>query len=241
MHHNSIRKYTAALLNFFNNVTVEYKKSDGELDTRYVPISFTSREKSKILDKATSKQLIEGNYNVLPLGTLALVGMQKNSDRTLNKNLKINKFEGADNLDFAFNSVPYDFAFTINYKCRGMTEATQIVEQIVPKFNPTINIDVWDAINLCAPTRIPVSLNGINIESESYSEISTNIVTVTFDIILSGNMSQPSTSMPKVKEFKIYLQKVEESEEAARASLLEWDVVDGIAQDDSFNITIEDQ
>ena len=38
-------------------------------------------------------------------------------------------------------------------------------------FNPIVNIDVYDAVNLDEPTRIPVTLLDIGINTEDYEEL----------------------------------------------------------------------
>ena len=165
-HHGSVRKYTAALLDFFNNVEIQYKISDGNPVTKSVPIRYTSREKSRIFEDYAIDQMLGGNYNFLPRGNLALSGITKAEARTTNKNLKIGTYASDTSMEFMHNSVPYEFAFDVSFQCRGMNEATQIVEQIAPKFNPTVNLDVWDAQNLDEPSRIAVKLNDIQIEQE---------------------------------------------------------------------------
>ena len=50
-HHETTRKYTAALLNIFGNAEVQYILSNSELKTVKIPIAYSSREKSRILDE----------------------------------------------------------------------------------------------------------------------------------------------------------------------------------------------
>ena len=54
-HHNTIRTYTGALLNLFNDLEVQYKNSVGEITSRNIPVRFASKEKSKILDDVVIK------------------------------------------------------------------------------------------------------------------------------------------------------------------------------------------
>lgn len=223
-HHGSIRKYTAALIDLFNEVEVQYQMSTGETITKKVPLTYSSKEKAREFDKHTAEQLRSGNYNVLPRGSLAFVSLDKHTERTPNKNLKINKFISDTAIEFAFNSISYDFSFEINFQCRGMNEATQIMEQIAPIFNPTVNIDIWDAQNLSEPTRIPVRLLGISFENEDYNELSSNIVTVVFNVALTGNLYQPIKSIPRINEFDIYLNQIENDTEASRKDMLAFDV-----------------
>ena len=223
-HHGSIRKYTAALLDVFNSTEIQYKKSTGEMVTKAIPLKYSTVEKIRVFDQYTVEQFLSGNYSVLPRASLALVSMTKASQRQTNKNSKINKFTSDSAMEYMYNSVPYEFAYDIVFQCRGMNEATQIIEQIAPKFNPTVNIDVWDAQNLNEPTRVPVSLTDISMETEEYDELSSNIITVTFNLNIVGNLYPPIKALPRVKEFQMYLNQIEDDENATRKEMLEWDV-----------------
>lgn len=222
-HHGSIRKYTAALLDLFNGIEVQYKTKAGTVITKSVPITYSSKEKSRILDGYTADQLASGNYNVLPKASLSMSTMLKSDQRTMNKNNKINTVANPKSFDFLYNSVPYEFTFELSVMCRGMNEATMIIEQVAPKFNPIVNIDIWDAENLHEPTRIPVKLLDIGIENEEYEELSTNIVTVSFGLSLQGNLYPPIQSIERIKDFKIYINE-QENNYYSKKSILGWDV-----------------
>lgn len=240
MHHGSIRKYTAALLDVFNDLEVQYKNSAGGSVGKRIPLKYSTREKSRILDDYSAEQILSGNHNVLPRATLAMASMSKAESRVMNKNNKIGQFRDVDSMEYMFNSVPYEFSFELNVQCRGMNEATQIVEQIAPVFNPILNIDVWDAANLSEPTRVPVRLDDISIETEDYDEISTNIVNVTLALSLVGNLYAPIKSIPRIKQFQMYFNQIEDEKNATRKEMLEWDVdVQGAVDHSSASFYVE--
>ena len=209
-HHNTIRTYTGALLNLFNDLEVQYKNSSGEVNSRNIPIRFATKEKSKILDEYTAEQLTSGNYNVLPRANLVWSNMIRAEQRTSNKNIKINTKATENTFEFLYNSVPYEFTYELTIMCRGMNEATMIIEQIACKFNPIINIDVFDATNLDEPTRIPVTLLDIGLEPSDYDELSSNIINVNVGISIKGNIYPPIKSIERIKEFKMFLNESQE-------------------------------
>ena len=236
-HHGTIRKYVASLLSTFNDIEIQYEKSSGEIISKNIPLVYTSREKVSVLDDYTSEQILSGNYSVLPRSSLALTGMTKAQSRTTNKNVKINKYKTEDTIDYLFNSVPYEFSFDLSYQCRGMNEATQIIEQICPKFNPTINIDILDADRLDEPTRVPIILNDINIENEEYSEISSNLFTLVFSLSLQGNLYPPIKSIDRVKEFRMRFSEYDNNNNFSRKSIINWDVnEDGTIENEEISV-----
>ena len=64
-HHNTIRRYTLALLDFFNDVEIQYKDSNGALVTKKIPIQYRNKEKYEMMDKSFQQE-ISGNMEVLP-------------------------------------------------------------------------------------------------------------------------------------------------------------------------------
>ena len=224
-HHNTIKKYTAAILDMLNDLEIQYERSDQTIINKSIPITYSSIEKSRLLDHHTSEQLASGNYNVLPRAHVALSTMVKSEQRITNKNVKINTVSTAETFDYMYNSVPYEFTYELTVACRGMNEASMVIEQIAPKFNPVYNIDVWDADNLDEPTRIPVKLLDISIETEEYEELSSNVVNVNVGFSLMGNMFPPVKSIPRIKEFKMILNE-QIDEKFTRKSIMGWDVND---------------
>lgn len=223
IHHGTIRKYTAALLDFFNGLEVQYEDSNGNVISRNVPVKYSTREKIHVLDDYTAEQLVSGNTNVLPRAALAWSTMTKAEQRVTNKNVKIAKIKTEDTFEYMYNSVPYEFTFELTIMCRGMNEATQLIEQIAPKFNPTVNIDIWDAGNLDEPTRIPVKLLDIGIESEEYEDFSSNLVSVNMGLSLMGNLYPPVKQIERIKDFKMYINE-QNGNFFTKKSIMGWDV-----------------
>ena len=212
-HHGTIRTYTGAILDLFNDLEVQYKNSKGEISSRNVPVRFSSREKSSILDEHTVEQISSGNYNVLPRANLLWSAIVKSDNRTTNKHVKVNTKANEDNFEFLYNSVPYELMFELAIVCRGMNEATMIIEQIAAKFNPIVNIDVYDAINLNKPTRIPVTLLDIGISTDGYEELSSNIITISCGLSVKGNIFPPIKTIERIKEFKMIISDIPENAE----------------------------
>lgn len=222
IHHGTIKKYTAVMLNIFNDLEVQYKDSNGVMHYKNIPITFSSVEKAKKLDDLTVEQLISGNYNVLPRASLSLDAVLKSEQRNTNKNIKINKVKNSDSYDYQYNSVAYDFVYELTIQCRGMNEATMILEQIAPKFNPILCVDIYDGLNLEQPTRIPIKLMDFTLSHEEYDEFSANIVTISCGFTVVGNLYPPIKTIDRIKEFKLQIK--EKNEDITKKVIMGWDV-----------------
>lgn len=218
--HNTIRKYTLALLDFFNEVEIQFKNSENAIITRKIPILYRNREKNQLMDK-TWLQEIQGNMNILPLGSLCLNSISKNSSRATSKYNRFTKKREDSTIEYMYNPVPYDFSFEVAYICRGMNEAAQIIEEICPKFNPNVAIDIYDSENQDEPSRIPIQLSDVSYEFLGFDELSMNLIKVTFGITVIGWMFPPIKDYSKIKEFNINLLTPQKESE-----LLHFDVID---------------
>ncbi len=205
-----------------NTKTPEYKYKN-------IPIKYSTREKINLLDEIDEQNLLSGNHNVLPKSSLALTTIVKNSERQSNKFVKIATTEFGE---FMFNAVSYDFSFDMTVMCRGMNEASMVIEQIASRFNPTYTLLINEIPNQVTPTSIPLQLLDIGVESLNYDELSTNIIHVSVGFMLKGNFYSPIEELEKIKNVEMYINFWHHSitNEYNRAKLFEYDVTDSILQ-----------
>jgi hypothetical protein len=231
--HNTIRKYTLALLETFNGIKVEYPvtNTNGTPEYKYknVPIRYSTREKLNLLDEVDEQNLLSGNYNILPRTSLALSTITRNSERQSNK---FNKIATTDFGEFVFNAVSYDFAYDMTIMCRGMNEASMIIEEIAARFNPNYTLLINEIPNQVKPTSVPLQILDISIEASDYDELSTDIITVNVGMNLKGNFYRPISNMEKIKNVDMYMNFWYQStaNDYNRAKLYKYDVTEGVLQ-----------
>lgn len=190
MTHNTILKYIALVKAFFNDLKITHKDDRGRYITRSIPMVYGKREKALVLDQYTEDQMTKGNTRVLPCGFITLEAFSKNEERQTNKN-RVSRLKDKCSTVAAYNSVPYDFIFSVSVRCRGASEAYQVAEQVGPMFNPTVNLDVYDCLYIEKPTRVAMTLDGLDVEAPEYDENSTNVYTVNISCTLRGWLYQP--------------------------------------------------
>jgi len=231
--HNTLRKYTLALLETFGNLKVEYTvNTNNNIETLYkkIPIKYSNREKINLLDEVDEQNLLSGNYNFLPRSKLTLTDLVRNIERQTIKFVKL----GTNNFgEFLFNAVSYDFNYEIVIMCRGMNEASMIAEQVTTKFNPTYNLLINEIPNQDVPTTVPIQLLAIEIEPQDYDELSTDIINIHVSISLKGNFYNPLDKQDKIKHLKMFLNLwyTSEQNDFNRAVQFDYDVVQELPTD----------
>ena len=218
-HFETLKTYTASLLSLFGDMETQVKHSGGKIHTSRVPIQYSNREKTDIMNQLTYEQIFSSNTQILPRAVLLFVSMSPARERAKNKFVKIAKIQIAkedtskeenskdfESMQFQFNSVPYNFEFQIVVQTRGMSEACQIIEQVCSYFNPSYNMKIREIpFKEIEPTSIKLELTNTTVEQQEIDEYSTNIVTITFDLTLSGNLYPCVKEQAIVKQIQTFL------------------------------------
>ena len=208
-HHQSIKKYTIALLELFSNFNLQRYNENGEVIKEFtVPIKFGNREKAFILQDFNNKDLIKGNINYFPRMILEFNSMSKASNRNTNKNSKI-KFKSEDGIKkYFYNSVAYNFNFTLYIATKGFTDATVLIEQIAPLFRPDVTVKIQELDIIDEPTSVQVSIGDFEIELPDVGD-EPKIVKVSLPITLKGNLYLPIKDAKIIKDIKLKLNAIQ--------------------------------
>lgn len=215
-HHASIKNYTIALLDLFNDIHVPRYNSSGEkIDDIVVPIKFGNRDKAYLLSEHDMDNIHNGNVNVLPRMVLQFDSMSKAQDRDTNKLSKINKRKVGTNpssllYQYHYNSRAYDFTYTIFIATRTFTDATIIVEQIAPMFRPDISLKIQEMDIQDEPTTVPVSIDDFSFTlPEDMVEDEIRVIEVEVSMVLKGNLYLPITDAGVINEMEINVDVIE--------------------------------
>ena len=202
LYFNTTRNYTLSILNALNNIKY-WVNIDNEDMEFIVPIKFGNYEKSIIFEDV-KEQYMSGNFNFLPRLVLSFSGMQKAPERITNKYKKFTKYEG-DNINFTYNSVPYNFNYDLTLQARGLTEAFMIVEQILPLFRPSMPLKIkeFPLFQHLTETQLLISDPEFDINEEFENE-DVNIMTVKFELMLKGNLYLPLELTGKIEKVEMY-------------------------------------
>jgi len=194
-HHQSIKNYTIALLDLFNDIQVpRYNSSNVQISEFPVSIKFGHRDKAFMLSDNDIENLTTGNLNILPRMVLEYNGFTKAQDRNTNKNQKINKKPKVGDpliTQYQYNGQAYDFNFTLHIATRTFTDTCIIIEQIAPMFNPDYTIKIKELDIQEEATSIPVSIGDFDTDLPEPNETDIRIIKSSLPVTLKGNLYMP--------------------------------------------------
>ena len=165
-YYGSIRKYVALFGTLFNDIHVIRDNTSRNLkQTIKVPVTYGPRE--KVLARLTQ----DPDLNRMPAITLPRMSFEiTNVSYAASRKLNTVGRRVAQNqdypskLNYAYNPVPYDIAFTLSIIVKNADDGAQIVEQILPFFTPEWTTTVELIPELNAVYDIPLVLNDVRSE-----------------------------------------------------------------------------
>ena len=171
-YHEILRRTVIAFGTLFNDIHVRHTGKNGEnLSEVKVPVSYGPRQKflARIqqqpeLNKATTLSL--------PRMSFEMTNIQYDPTR---KSGITQTFKASDgtNMKKVFMPVPYNIGFELNAMVKLNDDGLQIIEQILPFFQPafTLTVDLVDSIG--EKRDIPMVLDGISFQDDYEGDYAT--------------------------------------------------------------------
>ena len=164
----TMRKIVVGFGTMFNNIQLVRKDNNGNItQSMKVPLAYGPRDKFlvRLRDDA---DLSKASAITLPRIGFEINNLSYDSTRKLNRVQKFKKVKGdnADKLDTQYMPVPYNLDFELYILAKQSDDALQIVEQILPYFQPDYTITIKDMTDMGIKKDIPVILNSIGYEDD---------------------------------------------------------------------------
>lgn len=195
-YHGTTRKLIVAFASVFNNIHVQRKDGSNITDIK-VPIAYESQKKYLARLIKDSKK----NRQVPRMG-FVLNGIEIDLSRAGNQmNVYRYSHEDKNLANRHYSPIPYNFTFTLDVYVDYMDDGLQIIEQIVPYFQPDFNVVIEEVPELNIKQDVPIELVGVNMTDEFEGEFGEHrIVNWSLDFIVKGNMYPPITDGKVIKE-----------------------------------------
>jgi hypothetical protein len=184
-YNQTTRKYVALFGTYFNQLTVERIDNNQVLQQRMiVPISYAPFQ--KILSRLEQNPDFKAKSAInLPRMSFEMTNMSYDGERKISPITKIRKNVADESIGgrkFVYAGTPYNLDFSLYIMAKYQEDATKLLEQIIPFFNP----DFTSTVRLIPgldPIDIPLILNGVSMEEiyeGSYEERRSILYTLTF-------------------------------------------------------------
>jgi hypothetical protein len=182
-YHEIIRKTIISFGTLFNQIHLRHTdKDNNNISDMRVPITYGPKQKflARILQQP---ELNKATQISLPRMTFEMNSIQYDSTRKSNIVQTFRTTDEGDNIKKVFMPVPYNIGFELNILCKLNDDALQIIEQILPYFQPAFNVTVDLVESIGEKRDIPMVLDSITFKDDYEGDFLTRralIYTLTF-------------------------------------------------------------
>jgi len=209
-YHELIRKTVVAFGTLFNDLYVYRKNSTGKVIQKMkVPLAYGPKQKflTRIdQDSSRSGENVRTTALTLPRIGFEMTTLQYDPARKLNRIQKFKKIKGADSksLQQSYMPVPYNVGFSLFAMAKNSEDALQVVEQILPTFQPdyTITLNVMPTLEVVRD--VPIVLNDVSYEDSYDGEFTERrVIMYTLNFTAKMYLYGPVSSQKIIKRVQV--------------------------------------
>ena len=208
-YHEIIRKTIISFGTLFNNINIRHTKSDGTIvDDTKVGLSYGPMQ--KFLVKIQEQEDLSKPIAItLPRMSFEMIGIQYDPTRKTGVTQTFRTCDKSGNAKKVYMPVPYNIGFELAIYTKLSDDALQIIEQILPFFQPSFNLtlDLVDSIG--EKKDVPIVLDSIDMQDDYEGDFTVRralIYTLRFTAktYLFGPISQTTDGLIRKVQADIY-------------------------------------
>ncbi len=241
----TIRKITVAFGTLFNNIRVVRHEFSGgvgdELKTIKVPLSYASGSKWYVHRRqdVPAQSTIQTKVSLPRIG-FELTGLEYDADRkvnTLNNTVKTDE-TNPDSFFRQLNPSPYNFSFDVHIAVKNMDDGLQIVEQILPYFQPSYTLNIKDIPELAISKDVKVVFAGIGLTDDYEGSFDDDRILIwTLSFVVKGYLYPAIGDAEVIKKVITNFYKDEEMTVKSNVVTVKVDPIDSAFDDDWEDVT----
>lgn len=210
-YHEKIRKCVSLFGRLFNNLYVIRKNSAGSVISQVkVPLSYAPKQ--KYLERIRENPDLSANSQValkLPRMSFEITNFIYDTTRQLTKTSTFNTVGSANtSRKKFFPPVPYTINFQLNIYAKTQDDALQVVEQILPFFNPqyTVTVKPFTTDYPTFKEDIPIIIQGLSFQDDFEGAIeSRRTIIYTLDFEMKASFHGPIANSDIIRQTDVVL------------------------------------
>lgn len=191
-YHEILRRTTIAFATLFNDIHIKHRKKGTDKTTDIkVPLSYGPIQ--KFLARLEQQPELERPVqNVLPRLSFEMTNIQYDASRKTSITQTFKACEDGGQIKKVFLPIPYNIGFQLNMMSKIEEDTHQVVEQILPFFQPAFNLTV-DLVDSIGEKRdVPVILDSVSFTDDYEGDFSSRRVLIyTFNFTVKTYLFGP--------------------------------------------------
>jgi len=205
-YHSTIRKAIISFGNLFNNMYVDRRNANGEaIQTLKVPLSYAPKQKflSRII-AITEADVKKDVQVILPRMAFEMLSIGYDPNRRVSYVQQSRKISSRTQAETQYAPSPYNINVALYIYAKNQDDGLQILEQILPYFNPDFNLSITAIPELDIQNDLPIVLEDISYDDQYEGEFTQRraiIWTLSFTVKL--NFYGPITKQGLIQFAKV--------------------------------------
>tara|TARA_B000000609_G_scaffold5939_1_gene3780 strand:- start:1286 stop:2131 length:846 start_codon:yes stop_codon:yes gene_type:complete len=197
-YHEIIRKTIIAFGTLFNNMIVKHQDANGTIvDEKRVPLAYGPA--AKFIARLDQQPDLNKMVAItLPRMSFEMTSIAYDSTRKAGITQTFKAVGNDDKLKRVFLPVPYNIGFELSLLTKLNDDALQVVEQILPYFQPSFTVTI-DLISSIGEKRdVPITLQNVTFQDDYEGDFSTRRALIyTFQFVAKTYLYGPITENPE--------------------------------------------
>jgi len=202
-YHEILRKTIISFGTLFNNINIQKKDaSDTDFSVMKIPLSYGPTQKF-LARLEQSGDLNKSTAMSLPRMSFEFTGLTYDSSRkvTSTQKIAVKDPDTQKKVNKVFTPVPYNMQFELSIMSKLNDDALQIVEQILPFFQPAFNLSVELIDQIKEKRDIPIILENITMQDDYEGDYSTRrVLLYTLRFTAKTYLFGPVTRVEPIKQ-----------------------------------------
>ena len=205
-YHEIIKKNVKAFGTIFNNIQIERRDPDTNAVIRQEKVALAYGPKSKFLARLDQDPSTERKVTItMPRISFEMTGISYDPSRKTSPIQKYMKKDGADTVTVQYMPVPYNLEFELGILSKNQDDALQILEQILPFFQPSFNVTVNLIPEMDEKKDLPIILNNISYEDDYEDDMMRRrAIIYTLSFTLKTYMYGPVTDAQIIRKATVF-------------------------------------
>ena len=197
-YHEIIRKTIIAFGTLFNNMIVKHQDANGTIvDEKRVPLAYGPA--AKFIARLDQQPDLNKMVAItLPRMSFEMTSIAYDSSRKAGITQTFKAVGNDDKLKRVFLPVPYNIGFELSLLTKLNDDALQVVEQILPFFQPSFSVTI-DLISSIGEKRdVPITLQNVTFQDDYEGDFTTRRALIyTFQFVAKTYLYGPITENPE--------------------------------------------
>jgi len=198
----TIRKAIVAFGNMFNNITIQRTDADGKVvQLQKVPLSYSPKQKFLTTIRQQPNVDTQNVQVLLPRMGFEMISLDYDPNRKISPIQQSRTINSSTAANAQYAPTPYNINVILYVYAKNQDDALQVIEQILPYFNPDYNLTIKAVPDLNIKNDMPIILSSIGFEDDYEGDLTTRRSIIwTLSFVLKLNFYGPVSKQGIIKK-----------------------------------------